>query len=133
MAPADGSSSHRLGSLVLMDRPSISADTDEDVSARQVEAWRSMTPTERADLARRLTNDVTRIAIAGIRAQYPDATDDEVRYELARRQYGEEIAAPLRPGGCRLRPSTECDANIAGQEHPRFDTFPLPGGAASDL
>lgn len=101
VAPAEARASHRLGSLVLMDRRSIPADTVEDVSARQVEAWRSMTPTERADLARRLTNDVTRMAIAGIRAQYPDATDDEVRYELARRRYGEEVAAPLRPAGSR--------------------------------
>ncbi|MCB1258581.1 MAG: hypothetical protein KDB26_15830 [Microthrixaceae bacterium] len=61
-----------------------------------------MTPTERADLARRLTIDVTRMAIAGIRAQYPDATEDEVCYELARRRYGEEIAAPLRPIGSRM-------------------------------
>lgn len=78
------------------------ADTGEDVAARRVEVWRSMTPTERADLARRLTIDVTRMAIAGIRAQYPDATEDEVCYELARRRYGEEIAAPLRPIESRI-------------------------------
>lgn len=85
-----------------MDRPSIPVDTEDDVTERQIEIWRSMTPTQRADLARRLSIDVARMAVAGIRAQHPDATEDEVRYELARRRYGEEIAAPLRPIGSRL-------------------------------
>ena len=64
----------------------------------QADRWRGMTPAERAAMADRLSVDVTRLAIAGIRAQHPDATDEEVPHELARRRYGDEIAGLLRPG-----------------------------------
>lgn len=56
-----------------------------------------MSPAERVALADRLSVDVTRLAIAGIRADRPEATHEELVHELARRRYGEEIARPLLP------------------------------------
>ena len=60
-----------------------------------------MTPSERVAVADRLSVDLTRLAIVGIRSQHPNATDEEVTYELARRRYGDEIADLLRPGSTR--------------------------------
>lgn len=70
----------------------VPADTDPAVFALVVERWRSMTVAERALLADQLSGEVESIAIAAIRAERPDATDVEVRYELVRRRYGQALA-----------------------------------------
>jgi len=57
-----------------------------------VERWRSMTIAERLELIDQLNADVERMAIAGILADDPDLTELEVRVELARRRYGDELA-----------------------------------------
>lgn len=36
--------------------------------------------------------DCTALALTGISLQYPDATPDEVRYQLALRRYGRHLA-----------------------------------------
>lgn len=77
---------------------SAPADTDPEVLRRQADHWRAMSPAERLALADRLSVDVTRLAIAGIRAHSPEATNEELVYELARRRYGDEVARPLLPG-----------------------------------
>jgi len=71
----------------------VPADTDPEVYRLQIDRWRSMSPVERARLAERLSADVTTIAIAGILRDRPDATHREVRRELVRRRFGEELAA----------------------------------------
>lgn len=68
------------------------ADTDPAVYRRQVQHWRSMTPAERLKLADHLSADVTALAVAGIKFERPDATTAEIRHELARRRYGNELA-----------------------------------------
>jgi hypothetical protein len=75
----------------------IPTDTDSTVLDRQIEQWRSMSPAERFGIANRLSADVTRLAIAGIRHRHPDASPEDVTYELARRRYGDEVTRPLRP------------------------------------
>lgn len=67
-------------------------DTDPDVFRRQVERWRSMTAIERVELADRLSIDVAAIAVAGIRVDWPDASPEDLRHELARRRYGRTFA-----------------------------------------
>ncbi len=57
-----------------------------------VERWRTMTLSERVELIDQLNADVERMAIAGILADDPDLTEVQVRYELARRRYGDELA-----------------------------------------
>lgn len=47
---------------------------------------------ERVGLIERLNADVELIAIAGIRSEQPNASEVEVRYQLARRRYGSEVA-----------------------------------------
>ena len=65
------------------------SDTSNEVMKRQFEVWRAMSPGERAMLADQLSDDITQFAIAGIRAQFPHASETEVRNELIRRRYGD--------------------------------------------
>ena len=41
---------------------------------------------------------VRELALAGLREARPDASEAELRLELARRLYGDEVAGRLRPG-----------------------------------
>jgi len=70
----------------------VPADTDPEVFQRQIDRWRSMSPIERARLADRLSADIAAIATAGILRDHPGATNREVRRELVRRRYGEDLA-----------------------------------------
>jgi hypothetical protein len=71
---------------------SIPADTDPAAFALLVDRWRSMSTAERAGLVEQLNADVERIAIAGIRSQYPDLSETGIRHELARRRLGADLA-----------------------------------------
>jgi hypothetical protein len=72
-------------------------DTDPDVRRRQLDQLRAMTPTDRVALADRLSQDVTLLAIAGIRADHPDATPAQIRHELASRRFGRSLADAAYP------------------------------------
>jgi hypothetical protein len=67
-------------------------DTASEIDAVLVARWRVMSANERASLTDRICRDVETIAIAGIRATMPSATDRDVRHELARRRYGSALA-----------------------------------------
>ena len=73
----------------------IPADTDAAADAVLIARWRSMSVSERAQLTMDLCRDVDRIARAGILASHPDATEPEIVRELARRRYGEVLAAEV--------------------------------------
>ena len=75
-----------------MNRPAVPLDTDPEIFEMMVECWRTMTLADRVALVTQLNADVERFARAGINAQFPDATEVEVNYQLARRRYGSELA-----------------------------------------
>ena len=66
-----------------------------DTSARadevQFELLRAMTPQQRAEIFTALTLAVQDLAMAGLRLQYPNATDDELRLRLAARRLGDDV------------------------------------------
>ena len=62
-------------------------DTSPDVRVRQLDRWRTMRPEDKAALVDRLSNDVTAMALAGIRREHPEDRIDEV-LELVARRYG---------------------------------------------
>lgn len=70
-------------------------DTEPELLRAQAEQWQAMSPAERVIVADRLSVDVTRLAVAGIRSLRPDASDADVVHELARRRYGDAIASLL--------------------------------------
>lgn len=76
----------------LMALASVPADTSPEVFDVLVERWRTMSIGERFALIEQLNADVESIAIAGIRADQPDASEVQIRHQLARRRYGSELA-----------------------------------------
>lgn len=74
-------------------------DTDPEIRARQVVAWRAMTSVERAALAVDLGDEVDALARSGIRHDRPDLDDRGVARELARRRYGPDVAAAFDASG----------------------------------
>jgi hypothetical protein len=53
---------------------------------------RAMSAEERFAETISLTRALTAMSLAGIRAKYPNHSEDDVQYELARRRYGKAIA-----------------------------------------
>jgi len=70
----------------------VPSDTSPEIEAMQVERWRAMTVGERVELLRSMHTAVEQIAVAGIRAVDPSADDVEIRYQLAVRRYGRQLA-----------------------------------------
>jgi hypothetical protein len=66
-------------------------DTSVRADEIQFERLRAMSPQERAELMTALTFAVQDLAIAGLRLQYPDASDDELRLRLAARRLGDDV------------------------------------------
>ena len=55
-----------------------------------------MTAHDRAVVADQLSVDVAELAKAGIRFDYPEASAEEVREELARRRFGRVLADEMK-------------------------------------
>jgi hypothetical protein len=72
--------------------PTRPPDTTVEVQARLIARWRSMTVAERAELVRKMCEDVELLARADIVTRTPQATEAEITRELARRRYGAAAA-----------------------------------------
>lgn len=70
-------------------------DTSEAASRRYHELLRACAPHERLAQAMALTKMTRELAMAGLRARHPDASDAELRVRLAVRLYGREAATRL--------------------------------------
>ena len=80
-----------------MARPPLAADTSPAIEARQIEAWRRMTPTEKAAVVTGLTRATFDLALAGIRQRYPDASPRDQFLRRAVLLHGRELAARAYP------------------------------------
>ena len=83
----------------------MSSDTSPEQLARHAALIRAMTPKQRADALRAVDRGVRRLAMAGLRARHPGASDRElvIRHfaavhgpELAARVYGWSPGEPRR-------------------------------------
>lgn len=75
-----------------MSTGSTPADTTPDAWGIMVDRFASMTIAERACVAQELNDMCTAMAIAGIRHERGDVSDDELRRHLAERRYGKSLA-----------------------------------------
>ena len=75
----------------------LSLDTSPDIERMQVEAWRRMTALEKAALITGLTRAVHRLAVAGVRQRYPNASPREQFLRLAIVLHGRELARSAYP------------------------------------
>jgi hypothetical protein len=74
----------------------VPRDTSQEAFARQMAAFRAMTPQERVRLAAEMSDELREIVRAGIRARHPAADRAEVQAMLEDILLGPEIAAAAR-------------------------------------
>ena len=67
-------------------------DTDWNIEQRQIEAYRHMTPVEKARRLAEQSGFLEELARAGILLRYPDAGEPEVRCRLAALRLGRDLA-----------------------------------------
>jgi hypothetical protein len=77
--------------------PPAAADTTPAAHAAQIGALRRMTPERRFALAAGLSEDLRRVALAGILQRHPGYSEAEARRALVVLLYGEQIARALWP------------------------------------
>jgi hypothetical protein len=75
----------------------LSADTTPDVERRQIDGWRRMSPAEKAALITGLTRAACDLAMAGVRARYPEASPREQFLRLAIVTLGPDLARLAYP------------------------------------
>jgi hypothetical protein len=78
-------------------------DTSAAARLRYHELVRARTPGERLEMAASLSLSVREMAVAGIRARHPDASERDVQRALAARLYGKEVAERLFGKGTQER------------------------------
>jgi hypothetical protein len=88
-----------------MRRPGVlAADTSVDVERRQIDRWRSLSTVERLALVNGASRDARTLALAGLRARYPLASDRELVARFARLTLGETLARRAYPWLANLSP-----------------------------
>ena len=75
----------------------LAADPSPEADAFQVEVYRQMGGTERAQVMFRLGEMARQTAAAGIRSRHPDYDDDQVLLAWARLVYGDELVQRAWP------------------------------------
>ena len=67
-------------------------ETSPESRRRYYELLRALSPEQRARKVVGLCSLTRRLSVAGIRQQHPEADDDEIRWRLAARLFGDSIA-----------------------------------------
>ena len=68
------------------------ADTHPKMEALQIELWRQASLTKKMNMLAQLNASARTLALTGLRAQFPQATEAELRRKLADLLLGEELA-----------------------------------------
>jgi hypothetical protein len=79
-----------------------SGDTSAAAEARQLEAWRRMTPEQRLEVAAEMSDALRMLVEAGVRNRNPNAQPSEVQQLIAEALLGAELAAAV---GRRAEPN----------------------------
>jgi hypothetical protein len=75
-----------------------SPDTHSGAYEAQLQAYRRMSPPQKAEIAVRLSEAVRELAAEGIRQRHPEYDERDVRKALIALLYGVDIARRLWPG-----------------------------------
>lgn len=68
------------------------SDTHPKMEALQIRLWRQATPTRKMNMLAQLNKAARMLALTGLRAQYPQLSEDELRFKLAGLLLGDETA-----------------------------------------
>ena len=85
----------------MSDAP-LSLDTSPDIERRQIDAWRRMSPAEKAAMVTGLTRAAFAMTAAGVRQRYPDASSREHFLRVAVIVLGPELACRAYPDAARV-------------------------------
>jgi hypothetical protein len=70
-------------------------DTHPKMEALQIQLWRQASPTRKMHMLAQLNASARTLALMGLRAQYPHASEAELRRRLAGLLLGEELASKV--------------------------------------
>ncbi len=70
-------------------------DTHPKMEALQIQLWQQASPTQKMNMLAQLNKSAQILALAGLRAQYPEASETEIRRRLAGLLLGEETASKV--------------------------------------
>ena len=70
----------------------LSSDTHPKMEALQIQLWRQASPTRKMNMLAQLNASARLLALTGLRAQYPQASEDELRFKLAVLLFGDDLA-----------------------------------------
>jgi hypothetical protein len=79
-------------------------DTSPEGHAAQLEVYRRLGPTRRAQLAAQMSVDTRRLTREGIRSRHPDYTAEQTELALRRLLYGDELFRRAWPGRPLIAP-----------------------------
>jgi predicted component of type VI protein secretion system len=68
------------------------SDTNQKIEALQIELWRQASPTRKMNMLAQLNASARLLALTGLRTQFPQASETELRLKLAGLLLGEELA-----------------------------------------
>lgn len=68
------------------------SDTHPKMEALQIQLWRQASPTRKMNMLAQLNQSARALALTGLRAQYPQASEAELHFKLAGLLLGDEIA-----------------------------------------
>ncbi len=71
------------------------SDTHPKMEALQIQLWREASPTRKMEMLAQLNKSAQMLALAGLRSQYPQADESEIRRRLAGLLLGEEVASKV--------------------------------------
>lgn len=77
----------------MSSRNEIPSDTSPAAEQVQIDAWRRMTPEQKVAQVFALNRLVHEVAAAGVRDEYPDASEREVFLRVMVRKLGPELVA----------------------------------------
>jgi hypothetical protein len=80
----------------------LSGDTSADVERLQIEAWRRMSPLEKAGILSQATRDALTLALSGIRQRHPNASERECFLRLAALQLGPILVRQVYPDASQI-------------------------------
>jgi hypothetical protein len=70
----------------------LSSDTHPKMEALQIQFWRQASPTRKMHLLAQLNASARTLALTGLRARYPQASEAELRRRLAGLLWEEDLA-----------------------------------------
>jgi hypothetical protein len=71
------------------------SDTHPKMEALQIKLWRQASPTQKMNMLAQLNASVRLLALTGLRGQYPQVSEGELRRKLAGLLLGEELARKI--------------------------------------